>query len=294
MSSTKTIGPARKPKSVSRRLRQPSLAQQLVSQLSARIARGAFARSGRLPTEALIIEEFGVSRTVVREAISRLSAAGLVETRHGIGTFILAPGESRNFRIDASELATLAEVLAVLELRISMEGEAACMAAGRRSTAQLGALRQALDAFAGNIAAGETVPHDYEFHRQVAAATGNRYFVQFMEYLGTMIIPRTRINSAGLAGHQREAYLQLVHREHEGIFNAIRQRDGATARQAMRAHLENSRDRLRRAHEAARKAIAPIKIAPLKIAPHSIARLAKVHPAAARTAVTRAKLKSRS
>ena len=284
MSSTKTISPVRKPDAVSRLPRQPSLAQQLVAQLSARIGRGTFARSGRLPTEALIIEEFGVSRTVVREAISRLSAAGLVETRHGIGTFILAPGESRNFRIDAGELATLAEVLAVLELRISMEGEAACMAAGRRSTAQLRALRQALDAFAENITAGETVPHDYEFHRQVAVATGNRYFVQFMEYLGTMIIPRTRINSAGLAGHQREAYLQLVHREHEGIFNAIRLRDGATARLAMRAHLENSRDRLRQAHEAARKAIGSIKIAP-----RSIARPTKAYPAIARAAMTRAK-----
>ena len=256
MSSTKTISPARKPDSVLRRPRQPSLAQQLVAQLSARIGRGSFARSGRLPTEAQIIDEFGVSRTVVREAISRLSAAGLVETRHGIGTFILAPGESRNFRIDASELATLAEVLAVLELRISMEGEAAGLAAERRSAAQLRALGRALEAFAENIATGETVPHDYEFHRQVAAATGNRYFVQFMEYLGTMIIPRTRINSASLAGHEREAYLRLVHREHEGIFNAIRRSDEAAARRAMRAHLENSRDRLRRAHEAARKAIA--------------------------------------
>ena len=243
-----------------RTARQPNLTQQLVTQLSARIGRGAFARSGRLPTEAQIIAEFGVSRTVVREAISRLCAAGLAETRHGIGTFILDPGAAHNFRIDAGELATLAEVLAVLELRISMEGEAAGMAAQRRSTTQLRALRQALDAFDANIAAGETVPHDYEFHRQVAAATGNRYFVQFMEYLGTMIIPRTRINSAGLAGHERAAYLRLVNREHEGIFDAIRLRDAPAARRTMRAHLENSRDRLRQAHEVARKAVSRRKL----------------------------------
>ena len=239
----------------SRPVRQPNLTQQLVTQLSARIARGAFSRSGRLPTEAQIIGEFGVSRTVVREAISRLCAAGLAETRHGIGTFVLAPGVARDFRIDPSGLTTLAEVLAVLELRISMEGEAAGMAAERRSVAQLRALRQALEAFAQNIAAGDTVPHDYEFHRQVAAATGNRYFVQFMEYLGSMIIPRTRINSAGLAGRERAAYLKLVNREHEGIYNAIRLRDAPAARRTMRAHLENSRDRLRQAHETARKAV---------------------------------------
>lgn len=235
--------------------RHPNLTQQLVTQLSARIGRGAFSRSGRLPTEAQIIDEFGVSRTVVREAISRLCAAGLAETRHGIGTFVLAPGVARDFRIDANGLAALAEVLAVLELRISMEGEAAGMAAERRSAAQLRAMRQALDAFEANIADGETVPHDYEFHRQVAAATGNRYFVQFMEYLGTMIIPRTRINSAGLVGRERTAYLKLVNREHEGIYNAIRLRDAPAARRSMRAHLENSRDRLRQAHETARNAV---------------------------------------
>ena len=250
MSSTKTKPAPNRP------ARQPNLTQQLVTKLSARIGRGVFARSGRLPTEAQIIEEFGVSRTVVREAISRLCAAGLAETRHGIGTFILDPGEARNFRIDEGGLATLTEVLAVLELRVSMEGEAAGLAAQRRSTAQLRAMRRALDGFQKNIAAGETVPHDYEFHRQVAAATGNHYFVQFMEYLGTMIIPRTRINSAGLAGQEREAYLRLVQREHEGIFTAIRERDAVAARRAMRVHLENSRQRLRQAHESARRAIA--------------------------------------
>lgn len=235
--------------------RQPSLTQQLVAQLSARIGRGAYTRAGRLPTEARIIEEFGVSRTVVREAISRLSAAGLVETRHGIGTFILDPAQAHNFRVDATELATLAEVLAMLELRIGMEAEAAGFAAERRSAAQLRAMREALDAFNDNIEAGETAPHDYEFHRQIAVSTGNRHFLQFMEYLGTMIIPRTRVNTASLAGREREAYLRHVNREHESIYGAIRRGDARAAQQAMRAHLENSRDRLRRAHETVRSAL---------------------------------------
>jgi GntR family transcriptional regulator, transcriptional repressor for pyruvate dehydrogenase complex len=68
-----------------------------------------------------------------------------------------------------------------------------------------------------------------------------------MTYLGTMIIPRTRINTASSAPEGRLAYLQRVHVEHQNIYHAIRLRDAEGARQAMRLHLSNSRERLRRA-----------------------------------------------
>src|SRR5688572_27993084 len=88
------------------RRKQRSLAQELVSELSQQISDGVFKRGEKLPTESAIMEAQGVSRTVVREAISRLQAAGLVETRHGIGTFVLdtpTPG----FRIDPATVVTL-------------------------------------------------------------------------------------------------------------------------------------------------------------------------------------------
>ena len=66
-----------------------SLAQELVTVLSEQIRDGLLKRGDKLPTESAIMEAHGVSRTVVREAISRLQAAGQVETRHGIGTFVL-------------------------------------------------------------------------------------------------------------------------------------------------------------------------------------------------------------
>jgi GntR family transcriptional repressor for pyruvate dehydrogenase complex len=91
------------------------------------------------------------------------------------------------------------------------------------------------------------VPPDFQFHMEVARATGNRHFADLMTYLGTMIIPRTRINTASSAPEGRLAYLQRVHAEHQGIYNAIRLRDPEAARQAMRLHLGNSRERLRRA-----------------------------------------------
>ena len=82
------------------RRKHRSLAQELVAELSQRIRDGLIKRGEKLPTESAIMEEQGVSRTVVREALSRLQAAGLVETRHGIGTFVLDTPSASGFRID--------------------------------------------------------------------------------------------------------------------------------------------------------------------------------------------------
>jgi DNA-binding FadR family transcriptional regulator len=147
------------------------------------------------------------------------------------------------------------EVLAVLELRISLESEAAGLAAERRTKTQLKALRSACDAFASSISeGGETIRPDFEFHLHIAESTGNRYFTHLMEYLGTMMIPRTRVNTANLAREDRSAYLRRVCSEHEHIYEAIAGRNADAARDAMRTHLTNSRERLRRAHAAATRA----------------------------------------
>ncbi|HMX09537.1 MAG TPA: GntR family transcriptional regulator, partial [Burkholderiaceae bacterium] len=108
------------------RRRPRSLAHELVEALGERIRNGQLAIGAKLPTEAAVMAEFGVSRTVVREALSKLQAAGLVETRHGIGTFVVDSGaDAASFRIDPQQLATLRDVVAVLELRIGVETEAA-------------------------------------------------------------------------------------------------------------------------------------------------------------------------
>jgi DNA-binding FadR family transcriptional regulator len=232
-----------------------SLAEQLVERLTLQIRAGEIVPGAKLPTEAEIIAAHGVSRTVVREALSRLSAAGLTETHHGIGTFVRESAPGTEFGIDPAQMATMVEVLALLELRISMETEASALAALRRSEHQLEAIRQVLDGFARAIADGTgTVDHDFQFHLQIALATGNRYFSELMSYLGTMVIPRTRLNTAELANLDRREYLVRVHREHQDIFEAIARQDPEAARAAMRTHLANSRERLRRAQEAARVA----------------------------------------
>lgn len=227
-----------------------SLALGLVDAFAARIREGRLAVGEKLPTEAEIMAEFGVSRTVVREAISKLQAGALVATRHGIGTFVLADDGAAAIRLSGTDsTAALRDVIAVVELRLGLEAEAAALAASRRSDGQLSALRAAHAEFQQAIESGDTVGPDVKLHLAIANATHNTHFVELMTQLGSMLIPRTRVDSIRIAGEGREEYLKRVSSEHESIVAAIANRDPEAARAAMRTHLSNSRERLRRAQE---------------------------------------------
>ncbi|MDO8457080.1 MAG: FadR/GntR family transcriptional regulator [Burkholderiaceae bacterium] len=244
---TPTPAPASIPGEPVRTRRPRGLVTEIVETLTNSIQGGDIKPGDKLPTEAAIMARFDVSRTVVREALSKLQASNLVETRHGIGTFAREPSDSKNFQIASTDFATVADVISVLELRISLETEAAGLAAQRRTPENLSAMQQALAAFEDSIAHdSDAVPSDFQFHMEVARATGNRHFADLMTYLGAMIIPRTRVNTPQHAPEGRLSYLRRVHGEHENIFTAIRNQDVESARAAMRLHLSNSRERLRK------------------------------------------------
>jgi len=228
--------------------RRRTLAHELVDSLGERIRDGRLAPGTKLATEAELMGEFHVSRTVVREAISKLQAAGLVETRHGVGTFVVGPRDGSAFRIGREQLATLHDVIAMLELRIGVEVEGAGLAAQRRTPENLGAMRQALDAFTASVEAGrDAVMADFQFHLEIMRATQNPHFANLMATLGTTMIPRARLDPAADADEARQAYLRRVNAEHESIFDAIAGQDPEGARAALRTHLANSRERRRRA-----------------------------------------------
>lgn len=227
-----------------------SLANLLFEEFDNKIRQCLLREGDKLPTESELVRDYDVSRTVVREALSKLQAAGLVETRHGIGTFVLPTREGTGFTLNAHELSESVDVLAVLELRISLETEAAGLAAQRRSAEHLKTLREALQAFEHHAAAGgDTIRYDMAFHLGIAEATGNRYFKDILAHFGALLIPRTRITSLQ-APTRAPDYLRRVNREHEEIYNAIERQDADSARAAMRIHLTNSRERLRLAQRA--------------------------------------------
>jgi len=228
-----------------------TLTSQLVKVLTGRIHEGALKPGDRLPTEQEMIEEFQVSRTVVREALTSLKAAGLVASQQGVGAFVLKGDATPSFRIDGTSLNLIKDVIAVLELRIAIESEAAALAAQRRSAAQVATMRDALDRMAAAIdASDDAVAPDLDFHRTIAEATGNRHFTHLFSYLGSLMIPRARIQTFKYFAADRTEYLRRVNREHDDIYEAIKRQDADSARSAMRLHLSNSRERLRLAMSA--------------------------------------------
>lgn len=232
---------------LSNRNRSRTLSTELAHTLVERIRSGAYVPGEKLPKEAAFMAEFGVSRTVVREAISYLQAINMAETRHGIGTFVLQAEEGSPFRIKPEQMGTLRDTIALMELRIGIETEAAAIAASRRTAENLVALRAALDGFSVAIEAGQDAASaDFQFHREVALATQNVHFAEVMGSLGPGVIPRARLATETVDKAKRIAYLRLVHQEHESIYNAIRNQDADSARAAIRTHLSNSRERLRK------------------------------------------------
>jgi len=234
--------------STARRHRPRSLALDVVDKLVVRINTGALPAGTKLPTEAEVMAEYGVSRTVVREALSKLQASGQVVTRQGIGTFVTGAGSATPFRIDSQQLETLHDVIAVLELRIGLETEAAGLAARRRTEENLQAMREALAAFSAALDEGrDAIGSDYQFHLEVARATHNPHYVSMMGALGMSSIPRSRLDRTRPDDAERIAYLRYVNREHETIYDAIANQDSDAARAAMRTHIGNSRERRRKA-----------------------------------------------
>jgi GntR family transcriptional regulator, transcriptional repressor for pyruvate dehydrogenase complex len=223
------------------RRRTEEVVERIVEQISSRqLAVGA-----KLPTEQEMMTAMGVSRTVVREAISALRARGLVTTRQGAGAFVKSDSQ-QPYSIDPDGLGSLNSVIEILELRTAVEMETAAIASERATPAQLKAIAQALSTFSRAIETGEpAVKEDFDFHFAIAIATNNSRFVGFLEFLGGLIIPRQSIRTFdGDAGLMRR-YLENVEKEHQTIFDAISAKSPRKARDAMRRHLLNGKERYR-------------------------------------------------
>lgn len=231
-----------------------NLTEEVAGQLASEIRRGKLAPGSRLPTEAALMRALGVSRTVVREAIAALRSEGMVVTRQGSGAYVAADGSRVPFRIAPPDAGGIADVIKVMELRLAVELEAAALAAERASAPQIAAIRKALTEIDRAIARGDgAVKEDFDFHRSIAAATGNPHFAQFLEFLGRYVIPRQSVRLSHGTPAQQRAYLDMIQKEHRRIADAIRARDANEARRAMRSHLSKSLERYRKLAERAER-----------------------------------------
>jgi DNA-binding FadR family transcriptional regulator len=223
-----------------------SLSAEVVDRLAEQIISGKLPAGAKLPSEQEMMRGMGVSRTVVREAVSALRARGLVITRQGAGAFVDRDTGRQPYVIDPDGLGSLNSVLDILELRMAVECEAAAIASERATTIQIKAIREAQRVFIRAISSGErAIKEDFAFHQSIALATQNNRFVEFLEFLGRLIIPRQSIRSFEGSPDSLRKYLGQIEKEHEAISHAIGTHLPKKAREAMRRHLLNSRERYR-------------------------------------------------
>lgn len=200
------------------------------------IIEGVYPPGTKLPTEATLARDLGIGRNVLREAIARLRSDGLIWSRQGRGMFVTDLPESLNFRLDSVALAKRSELARLFELRMEVEAGASALAAERRSTAQLGDIKEALRHLHEAMETREDrAAADASFHRAVARATRNHYFVDFIGILHFCISRNAALGRARSANVGDWA--MSVFTEHEQICEHIARGDGGGAAKAMRAHL---------------------------------------------------------
>ncbi|MFA4914661.1 MAG: FadR family transcriptional regulator [Comamonadaceae bacterium] len=226
---------------VARSIEGGTLADRVSSTLTEQVLSGVYPPHCRLPTEPQLAEQFGVSRTVVREAISRLKSEGLVETRQGSGTVVLGANRAHVFRIEA--LGGQLEVIAVQEVRSGLESEMAARAAARRTDEQNARIQRALRRIDDAVADGKNgVAEDMAFHAAIAQAANNPLMISLLDFIGRMlhdVINVTRANEA-----RRADFVRQVEIEHAAIADAIARRDVEGARAAALRHMQASIDRI--------------------------------------------------
>lgn len=224
--------------------RKPKRAEKVIETLKARIEAGDLQPGDKLPTEVELVRDFGVSRTVVREAIAALAGDGLVQARQGAGVFVLDRPKTGLGGLAMDLRGSLSAVLNVLEVRMAVEIEAAALAAQRRSAAQEGDIREAFERFTRELLADKpTGEADFLFHRAIATATNNPFYVEILDVLGRRTIPRDLFSMVAPEVVQSRGYLESLQTEHAAILDAIALSDPDAAREAMRSHLAVSQRR---------------------------------------------------
>jgi len=220
-----------------------SLSDTVAQELLKKIESGEYGPGAKLPTEPVLSEEYGVSRTVVREAISRLKNEGVVEPRQGSGVYVSEQGHLRPLRIQFDEASSADAVLQIVELRRAIDAEVAALAAVRRTPRQLKAIETALKGIEADVVAGgDGVKADVMFHRSIAEATGNPFLLQTLAFLNQYLEAATAVTRTNEA--RRDDFMRQVYEEHAAIATAISAGDALSARNAAQTHMFNAARRL--------------------------------------------------
>ncbi|MFD1848804.1 FadR/GntR family transcriptional regulator [Oceanobacillus bengalensis] len=208
------------------------------------IKSGEIPPNSKLPTENELAKRFGVSRVPLREALSVLEASGVIESKQGGGSWVREVNLATMLDPVQFEMVDVRQVQDLLEMRTIVESEAAYLAANRRKEKDLTYLKTSLDAFKKVMNDEQAVGYeaDYVFHIALVKAAYNPFLTQTMDHLSDLHQRALKFSlekNLGWTAKRKEVYL-----EHEKIYEAIKERDGAAARNAVINHLTNARIKL--------------------------------------------------
>lgn len=237
--TNQSLAPPLGDKPVYKAVRTSRLYEQIVQQIEESILKGALKPGDQLPAERELAQNFGVSRTAVREAVKALREKGLVEAYSGRGTFI-TNGTSQAIRqsLDLMSRIGQQEGLAHLaELRQILEPEIAALAATRIEDQLLATMREAVATMDRNLHDPDAyIEADLDFHLALAEAAANPLVLSLLDSIvGLLREQRLRIFRVD-GGPERGQF------HHKRILAATEARDSEKAREAMRAHLGQVRD----------------------------------------------------
>lgn len=225
------------------------LSDQVAQQIAAQIKAGKLAPGDRLPPEIRLAEQLAVSRTVVREAVSRLKSIGLIYSRQGSGAFVSPSQPFAPLSFDAKLADSRSAVVKMVEVRRGLESEAAGLAAQRRTAADMRRIEQAVKALDKAVSGGSNgVEEDLLFHRTISEGAHNPFLMDTLDYLAQFLrgaIGVTRANEA-----RREDFIDQVRAEHATIVAALRAGDATAARKAAAHHMDGALARIESAGPA--------------------------------------------
>lgn len=224
------------------RPRTGTLADRVYAELHGRIKRGEFPPDSKLPGEHELAALYGVSRPVVRDVLGRLREEGLVTSRQGAGSFV-APQAREPGALGFTPVESIADIQRCYEFRLTIEPDAAFFAAVRRNPEALARISEALallqEATSHHLHREDA---DFSFHKAITEASNNHYYVSSIEALKQHI--SVGMHFHGLSLLRGKPALKGVFEEHRAIYEAVEAGRPEAARDAMRRHLEGSRNRL--------------------------------------------------
>jgi len=215
------------------------LYQQIVQQIEESIDKGELKEGDQLPAERELAQQFGVSRTAVREAVKTLSEKGLVEAYAGRGTFI-TNGSTNSIRNTLDRMirdGPLEGMVHLAEMREILEPEIAFLAAKRADQETISAMQESISVMdAARMDPEAFIEGDLDFHLALAEAAGNPLILSLIDSIVGLLREQRMRTYYTEGGPERGQY------HHKRILEAIEHRDPQGARDAMRAHLRQVRE----------------------------------------------------